>query len=133
MERMLGNWYNAEEDFQHKHQDGVQTLRQLVSAFATIFDSLGLLVSIVIVGKMLIQRAWKKKTKWDEQLPEDILQDWKRWNGSLLACNFREITPPVKKMKCSDNYTFSATHQKRPLEQLPTCALSTRALLKSAL
>lgn len=86
MERVLGNLYNAQEDmfcFQFKYQPEIETLRQLVSAVASICDPMGLVAVVVIVGKALIQSAWKKKTRWDEPLPEYIRKQWRKWNESL--------------------------------------------------
>lgn len=60
------------------------TKRQALSHLAQIFDPLGLVSPIVIVGKVLIQKLWSRKLNWDDELPPDLVRSWKSFSSGLL-------------------------------------------------
>ncbi|XP_045036459.1 uncharacterized protein LOC123477107 [Daphnia magna] len=58
VERMLGNWYDSQTDaftFKFKPQPEVRSMRQLLSAVASVFDPIGFITPVVLVGKLLFQ------------------------------------------------------------------------------
>lgn len=45
----------------------------------SVFDPLGIVAPFVVHGKVLVQEVWKSGVGWDEQLPADIIPQWKKW------------------------------------------------------
>lgn len=48
------------------------TKRFLLSFIASLFDPLGLIGPINVIGKILMQQLWQAKITWDESLPMDL-------------------------------------------------------------
>ena len=59
--------------------------RGMLSCVAALYDPLGLIIPIVILGRMLFQRAVRLGLDWDDLLPPDLIADWSRWWTSLDA------------------------------------------------
>ena len=55
----------------------------MLSLVASMYDPLGLVVPIVIVGRLLFREATKLKHGWDDSLPEDLTSKWFNWLSSL--------------------------------------------------
>ena len=53
------------------------TKRSLLSDLAKIYDILGFLGPLVILGRILVQEAWDKNLNWDTALPEDFGDRWR--------------------------------------------------------
>jgi hypothetical protein len=51
------------------------TKRQLVSMISSFFDPCGFFSPILIRGKMLVQELWKAQVKWDDSIPDSMLQE----------------------------------------------------------
>ena len=64
----------------------------MLSDASKLFDPMGLLSPYTIRSKMLFQQLWNRGLQWDEQLPEDILQQWNAWKTELPKIN--EISIP---------------------------------------
>jgi hypothetical protein len=62
---------------------GPFTKRLLTSDIARTFDVLGWFSPSVIKAKILLQRLWERRVGWDEAVPQDILEIWKRWRTEL--------------------------------------------------
>ncbi|XP_065089502.1 uncharacterized protein LOC135710766 [Ochlerotatus camptorhynchus] len=59
------------------------TKRMMLSFVMKIYDPLGLVGSLIVQGKILIQEVWRAKVDWDQQIPEDIFKSWKLWLQAL--------------------------------------------------
>ena len=57
--------------------------RQLLQAAASIFDPLGLACPIIIVGKILLQTAWRQGGGWDQAMGADIIKQAAEWWGEI--------------------------------------------------
>jgi hypothetical protein len=64
----------------------------MLSDASKLFDPMGLLSPYTIRSKMLFQQLWNRGLQWNEQLPEDILQQWNAWKTELPKIN--EISIP---------------------------------------
>jgi len=62
---------------------GVITKRSILSTIAKLFDPLGFLSPVIIVGKLLIQELWSIKLSWDDSLPEHVTDKWIAFIESL--------------------------------------------------
>ncbi|KAL0871503.1 hypothetical protein ABMA27_005221 [Loxostege sticticalis] len=59
------------------------TKRAILSRLSSIFDPLGLIGPIIVVGKCLIQKLWRDKTGWDEPIPNHLLDLWNSFYSKL--------------------------------------------------
>lgn len=59
------------------------TKRDQCSTIARIFDVLGFISHCTIRGKILLQRSWKSKIGWDDEIPDEALRDWLKWIENL--------------------------------------------------
>ena len=51
--------------------------RQVLSDVSRLYDSLGLVSPVVLLGKMFLQKLWApNKFNWDEDLPLSLSQEW---------------------------------------------------------
>ena len=78
--------------------DQSPTKRLLVSDVAKTFDILGWFTPTTIKAKILLQRLWERGVDWDENVPTDLLDTWRRWrlelqllsDKTLSRCYFRD-------------------------------------------
>ena len=64
--------------------------RKLLGLISTVFDPLGLVVPVLIRGKLLVQSAWRCQVSWDDTLPDCFLQQWKiLYEDFVLLSNVR--------------------------------------------
>nr|XP_018900622.1 PREDICTED: uncharacterized protein LOC109032781 [Bemisia tabaci] len=72
-------WHPATDIFcfsaRHK-ATSVVTKRIILSEISKLFDPLGIVGSILVRAKMLIQDLWKLKLTWDEPVPDVIKKKW---------------------------------------------------------
>ncbi|XP_053698929.1 uncharacterized protein LOC128745887 [Sabethes cyaneus] len=117
-ERVLGlSWLTIEDVFCFKFNlqddlrsliegDTVPTKRMMLSFVMKIYDPLGLVGSLVIQGKILLQDVWRAKLDWDDRIPQDLFVRWKQWlqvlkeldNIRIPRCYFPGYDPA-----CFDN------------------------------
>ncbi|XP_055522798.1 uncharacterized protein LOC129716979 [Wyeomyia smithii] len=91
LERVLGlSWLTTEDVFCFKFnlQDDLKSLvegnimptkRMMLSFVMKIYDPLGLVGSLLIQGKILLQDVWRTKLGWDDRIPENLFIRWKHW------------------------------------------------------
>ncbi|KAL0880312.1 hypothetical protein ABMA27_002764 [Loxostege sticticalis] len=89
--RTLGLIWNAESDElsfntvlvrvpqEVKTLERTPTKREALSAVMSIFDPLGLLSYYTIRAKIIIQRVWRLQTNWDEELPDELANEFRTW------------------------------------------------------
>lgn len=63
----------------------VLTKRNILSAISQLFDPLGILGPIIILGKLMIQNLWKISLDWDDLVPEDIAHQWITFRDQLTV------------------------------------------------
>lgn len=61
--------------------------RSVLSIMSQIFDPLGLISPCILIAKSILQKLWSSKIMWDEMVPTEILNDWKKFRNSLLYIN----------------------------------------------
>ena len=61
------------------------TKRSMLKAVSSMFDPLGLISPVLIVGKMLFQSATRLKIDWDEEVPLRLQRQWHEWTESLKS------------------------------------------------
>ena len=48
----------------------------ILSQIARIYDPVGFTAAFLIKAKINLQQLWQKGPDWDQELPEEIYQDW---------------------------------------------------------
>ncbi|XP_055838755.1 uncharacterized protein LOC129906835 [Episyrphus balteatus] len=89
--------------------------RTVLSNLAILFDPLGLLAPVIVLGKLFLQELWKTKSSWDYQLPEDQANKWLRYFNSFSM--LKDLSIPryascPSKMKNVELHAFSDSSQK---------------------
>ena len=59
------------------------TRRGILSTVGTVYDPLGFLAPLLLVGKRLLQELCKGKVDWDDPIPENVRECWLRWREEL--------------------------------------------------
>lgn len=67
------------------------TKRIVLSEVARIFDPIGLLSPIVVLGKLFMQQLWKLKGNWDEALPMLHHTYWTKFRSELSKLTLFQI------------------------------------------
>jgi len=67
------------------------TKRTIASTMGKVFDVLGLYSPITIMGKLLLRRLWLMKVTWDEELPEEMVDEWRQWTQHLPELTARIV------------------------------------------
>ena len=70
-EQVLAIWWNVEAD----------TLGFKIAILSSIFDPLGLGAPFLLKRKQIIQTLCAQNFRWDDQVPQDIGNDWKKWSN----------------------------------------------------
>ncbi|UYV77319.1 hypothetical protein LAZ67_15000492, partial [Cordylochernes scorpioides] len=88
--KALGLGWNPREDsFIYDLQDPNTTeeitKRQMHSFVARLYDPIGWLAPVVIIGKIFIQKLWVTGAKWDESLDGYIRELWRKFHIHFLG------------------------------------------------
>lgn len=68
------------------------TKRSILADVARLFDPLGLVNPVIVVGKMFLQRLWLVKVEWDEEIDDDLKKEWVKFRSQL--CKLSEVRVP---------------------------------------
>ncbi|XP_058840942.1 uncharacterized protein LOC131696416 [Topomyia yanbarensis] len=100
--KALGIIWSPEEDefrfqaIQYTEQN--ITKRRVLSEIGKLFDPLGLLSSVIVIAKLLMQQLWAAGVSWDDNLNGDLLSSWLQFQRSL---------PEVRNIAIPRNVFFS--------------------------
>lgn len=72
------------------------TKREVLRAIMKMWDPLGFLSHFRIQGKIILQEIWKSSTDWDEEISDELQNEWKRFESRL---------PDVEKLRISRHYS----------------------------
>lgn len=87
MQRSLGLYWNLQSDsFTYRTSLGEKPFskRGILSVVNSLYDPLGFIAPVVILGKLLLRDLMASTKNWDEPLPEIVRDKWERWKNSLL-------------------------------------------------
>lgn len=68
------------------------TKHAVLSTIASLFDPLGWLAPVVITAKIIMQKLWAAQCDWDAQLPNNLLESWRRFYEQLSS--LRDLSIP---------------------------------------
>ena len=63
--------------------DAPPTRRSILSHVSSMYDPLGLIIPIVIRGRLLFQEAMRLRLGWDDPVPPSLKSKWTSWLSSL--------------------------------------------------
>ena len=93
VQRSLGTFWCIESDtlcFHIELKDKPTTRRGILSTISSVYDPLGIVSLVILVGKQILRDLCRQNVDWDDALPEDIVQRWERWRNEL---------PPLEEVK----------------------------------
>ena len=89
----LGLLWDIQRDvFVYKFMDSGKpiTKRGVLSVVHSLFDPMGFLAPVIIVGKLILREITDYKCDWDEPIPVKIQSRWSKWITSLQ--NLEEVS-----------------------------------------
>ncbi|XP_030843475.1 uncharacterized protein LOC115924777 [Strongylocentrotus purpuratus] len=87
IERTLGVQWCVESDafqFRVHFNDKPPTRRGIMSSVSSIFDPLGLVATVLLVGKRILQTLCRDGYAWDDPISEEIRSEWEKWRNDIL-------------------------------------------------
>ena len=84
-------WYPSQDIF--KYEINIRTFREpvikrlVLSIISSIFDPTGLLGPVIVHYKIFIQQLWLQQISWNDKLPRDLHETWKKLYRQLPALN----------------------------------------------
>ena len=88
-------WNSLSDKFQFLYKTEFSTKitkRVVLSELAQLFDPLGLINPVVVLGKIFMQELWILKENWDESLPQYLSDQWQRFREELHCINQIEFS-----------------------------------------
>ncbi|GFU47968.1 integrase catalytic domain-containing protein [Trichonephila clavipes] len=67
------------------------TKRRILSGSSKIFDPLGLLSPCTVFMKIFCQKLWLTKTDWDSPIPQQLTEDWLKFQKAFNAINYLTV------------------------------------------
>ncbi|GFX53839.1 uncharacterized protein TNCV_1597851 [Trichonephila clavipes] len=103
--KVLGLFWNSSNDtfgFQPSLElTPSLTKRRILSKSSKIFDPLGLLSPCTVFMKIFYQKLWLTKTDWDSPIPQQLTEDWLKFQKAFNAINY--LTVPRWVILTADN------------------------------
>lgn len=60
------------------------TKRKIISEISRLFDPLGWLAPSIILAKIFIQKLWLAGLEWDQEIPNNLVQEWVTYHRNLV-------------------------------------------------
>ncbi len=67
------------------------TKRNILKCIASVYDPIGLISPVIVIGKKIFQETCARNLSWDDCLPSDLSNSWKKWNQDLLNLRNFEV------------------------------------------
>ncbi|XP_073821618.1 uncharacterized protein [Musca autumnalis] len=95
VEKILGMYWESNNDvFQYNcrfsrlsrnvfESHVVPTKREVLQVLMSIFDPLGFISHYTIGLKILLQQIWRSAIKWDDELNDELYNNWSSWLSNL--------------------------------------------------
>ncbi|GFY35637.1 integrase catalytic domain-containing protein [Trichonephila clavipes] len=103
--KVLGLFWNSSNDtfgFQPSLElTPPLTKRRILSESSKIFDPLGLLSPCTVFMKIFYQKLWLTKTDWDSPIPQQLTEDWLKFQKAFNAITY--LTVPRWVILTADN------------------------------
>ena len=86
VERTLGIMWCAETDsfqFRIVIQDRPLTRRGILSTVSSVYDPLGLVAPLILLGKQILQDLCRENADWDDPIGDQLRPRWEQWRNEL--------------------------------------------------
>ncbi|KAL6463232.1 hypothetical protein MHYP_G00276230 [Metynnis hypsauchen] len=86
LERTLGILWHTQSDcfkFKIKLKNQPATRRGILSTVASLYDPLGFVAPVLLIGKRILQEMCRHGTGWDDPLKVELQPRWERWRSDL--------------------------------------------------
>ena len=86
IQRSLGTYWCIESDtlgFRIELKEKPLSRRGILSTVSLVYDPLGIVSPVTLVGKQILQDLCRRNVDWDDPVPEGILPRWERWRTEL--------------------------------------------------
>lgn len=98
--KTLGLAWNSNTDtlnfsFKLQNNQSVITKRNVLALISKLFDPLGLIGPTIIRAKLFMQHLWRQGLQWDDPLPSDLDEWWKKFVQELIFINDISINRQV--------------------------------------
>lgn len=88
-------WNQVTDTFHFSHvpdeSHRVISKRTILSEVSRLFDPLGLLGSVIVTAKLILQDLWRSGIQWDESVPQGIHTRWSTYKTQLDELSQLEI------------------------------------------
>lgn len=81
--------------------------RTILSQLSKIFDPLGLLNPIILLGKIFMQQLWQLNISWDEPIPSSLQKNWSKYYEQLKEIEKIEFS---RRVICSESHASIQLH-----------------------
>ena len=84
IERTLGvQWCIETDNFEFRIilQDRPLTRQGILATVRSIYDPLGIMAPIILIGKRILQHLCRDQIEWDEEIPEELKMRWRKWQN----------------------------------------------------
>ncbi|XP_047483301.1 uncharacterized protein LOC125035146 [Penaeus chinensis] len=119
IERTLGvEWCIESDTFQFRISinDKPITRRGILSTVSSVFDPMGMVSPFILIGKRILQTLCQDGVDWDDDISDDLKQQWRRWRDDLIQ--LKELKIPrcykpdeFRKVKSIELHHFSDASQ----------------------
>ncbi|KAI5632784.1 pao retrotransposon peptidase domain-containing protein [Phthorimaea operculella] len=96
------------------------TKRTVLSDVMRVYDPLGLISPITIKGRIFIQRLWRERLNWDDEIPINHKIFWDQWREELAAIASRKLCPRNRESEICDPFPQRAVSRASPFDELTT-------------
>ena len=113
MERALGISWNIENDqleFRITLKDQPLTRRGILATISSIYDPLGFVGPLLLMGRKILQQISTDKQSWDEPLPIELQMLWEKWRTDLRFLQDFKIDRSFKPESFDDIKTAQLHH-----------------------
>ena len=86
------------------------TRRRILSVVSSMFDPLGLVSPVLIIGRLLFQEATRLKLMWDQEVPQNIEMAWLSWLKDLSDLDQVRIPRCIKPQDFTDSNSVLELH-----------------------
>ena len=95
--KILGLSWDKENDNLHvkipQIESETTTKRKLLTFLASIYDPLGIISPVMLLGKDLYRQACEQNVSWDERLSEDVLKSIWKWQKATADICYPQKYP----------------------------------------
>ncbi|XP_047038037.1 uncharacterized protein LOC124643200 [Helicoverpa zea] len=86
--KILGlTWNSCDDVFQYAVKlltvTAPITKRKIIAEIARLFDPLGWLAPSIVLAKIFIQKLWLAGLEWDQEIPNNLVQEWATYHRNL--------------------------------------------------